>query len=694
MFSARRPIAAGLAALVLALALTPVSETASAHPSHPATTVLLPGFNLAGWIEPEAGVAELFEVLPELKAVYAWDAAEQRYRSSSGPGAGDLTTLMPGMGLWLDIAGDEPVPWTRSAAPDPGASLITLREGWNLVAWSGADRVTFSEAFGRLEGDLESVLSWDDESGWFASYVPFGEPVLNDDRLLSHGDAFLLNLSGERRWLQRGGVEPRVEFYGDFSAERKAEIRIETLSVMTWFAERYGLLEPDFKLFLGADADSLIQAQREVLGIRDPSSVLCGLAVDELVFLADWCATATHDLTSAIAHEYFHVLQTHLVARAAPEATVYVAGWLLEGTAEHMGIAYSISRGFTAVEDVEQSFLNLVTYNRPALQDFEENISELDTGGYLLAALAVQQLVQPYGDEAIIEFFKVLPASADWRAAFERTFGRSSVEFYAELSEYMVTTAPELRNVHVTILGPDGEPVWQWHDNPLRLTVGRWDPETRTTDDSTPGARMDQAGATLRLPDGDYVLSASATCVFRSGEFYNSALSVTIAWYTPGDDPRDGDPRRVGGQPVLRVEGEDRTVVIRLAASPGELNINCYDGPRYRISGRLVDEAGRGLQRYEILAYPDTGDPASIPLYWNYTDETSTFSIEAPDGYAYRLTVLDSCGSLVGVYHEDEGLVRYGDNGWERASMVDVDGADVSGIDVVIPASFELDGDC
>ena len=126
-------------ALLLALVLTPGSETASAHPSHPATTILLPGFNLAGWIEPQAGVAELFEALPELKAVYAWDATEQRYRSSSAPGAGDLTTLTPGMGLWLDIAGDEPVPWTRSAAPDPGTGLVTLREGWNLVAWYGGE---------------------------------------------------------------------------------------------------------------------------------------------------------------------------------------------------------------------------------------------------------------------------------------------------------------------------------------------------------------------------------------------------------------------------------------------------------------------------------------------------------------------------------------------------------------------------
>ncbi len=684
----KRAFAAGLAAILLALVLTPASEIASAHPSHPVTTVLLPGFNLAGWIEPEASVDELFEVLPELKAVYAWDALEQRYRSSSAQRAGDLTTLTPGMGLWLDIDGDEPVFWIRSAAPDPATGLVTLRAGWNLVAWYGSENESFEHAFATLDAESQFVLAWDAESQWFISHVPGATST--GAGVVRVGDAVWVSSPEERRWLQPGSVVPRVEFYGDFPAERKAEIRAETLSVVTWFAERYGLLEPDFILFVGADRASLDQAHREILGIENPSYVLCGQAINKLVFLADWCATATHDLTSPLAHEYFHVLQTHLVERTPGVGTVYVADWLLEGTAEHMAIAYSISRGFTAAEDVEREFLDSATYNRQTLSDLEANISQFDTDGYLLAAFAVELLVGLDGTAAISEFFRVLPSRSNWQDAFGTVFGRPPSAFYEEVSDYVAANVPELRTVHVTIRGPDGRELHEWNGYPLSLRVSQ-----SSSDGEFPGARMDETGGVLRLPDGAYVLSVGASCVVRGGDFFQSILSVTVAWYTSSNDPALGDPRFHGGQAHLRVEGEDLPVVINLAGWPSEMNINCHGGPRYEITGTVVGEDGELRTRYEILAYPDTGTPSRAPLYWNYTDETGAFTIDAPDGYSYALTVKDTCGTFIGIYHEDFGLIEWStDGGLRNGTHIPIDGADAPGIDIVIPASLDTGDDC
>ena len=306
-----RASAVGIAAFLLALIMAPTLEVGRADTSDAVTTLLQPGFNMAGWIEPEADVEALFEALPQLEAVYAWDAERQRFLTARAGlrqrSDADLTTLAPGMGLWLEIGGNEQVSWTRRATPQPLAGLATLRQGWNLVAWVGAAGLPYGEAFGSLDATLKAVLTWDTEIEWFLQYVPDAPSATALARQVDQGGAVWMEVSEERYWLQPGSVDPTVKFYGDFPAERQAEIRAENLSVVTYFAERYGFLEPDYTLHVGADSNSLEQAQREVISFQAPQWVLCAIAIDNAVFIADWCATATHHITSALAHEYFHV---------------------------------------------------------------------------------------------------------------------------------------------------------------------------------------------------------------------------------------------------------------------------------------------------------------------------------------------------------------------------------------------------
>ncbi len=83
MPSLKRAFVIGLAVIALGFAFAPTLESAAADSGETFTTQLQPGFNLAGWIGPESGVDALFDAIPELEGVYAWDAGEQRYRSSS-----------------------------------------------------------------------------------------------------------------------------------------------------------------------------------------------------------------------------------------------------------------------------------------------------------------------------------------------------------------------------------------------------------------------------------------------------------------------------------------------------------------------------------------------------------------------------------------------------------------------------------
>ena len=113
----KRAAAVGVAAFLFALMMAPLPEMARADTADTVTTLLQPGYNMAGWIEPEADIEELFEALPQLEAVYAWDAERQRFLTARAGlrqrSDADLTTLAPGMGLWLEIGGDEQVSWTR-----------------------------------------------------------------------------------------------------------------------------------------------------------------------------------------------------------------------------------------------------------------------------------------------------------------------------------------------------------------------------------------------------------------------------------------------------------------------------------------------------------------------------------------------------------------------------------------------------
>ncbi len=689
----KRASAVGVAAFLLALMMAPLPETARADMADAVTTLLQPGYNMAGWIEPEADVEELFEALPQLEAVYAWDAENQRFLTARAGlrqrSDADLTTLAPGMGLWLEIGGNEQVSWTRRVTPQPLAGLATLREGWNLVAWVGADGLPYGEAFGSLDGTLKAVLTWDTEIEWFLQYVPDAPSAAALARQVDQGGAVWLEVSEERYWLQPGSVDPTVEFYGPFTEERQAEIRAENLSVVTYFAERYGLLEPDYALYVGTDSNSLEQAQREVIGFQDPQWVLCAIAIDNAVFIADWCATATHDVTSALAHEYFHVLQTHLVSRIPVRNTIYVADWLLEGTAEYAAIEYHVSRGHTSQEVVESVLVNTMTYSRRDVGEIESNISDIDTGGYHAAAFAVRRLVSQFGEAAITDFFLTLPTSAGWEDAFEKVFGSPPIVFYRELSDYVTSIVPDLRSISVTIFVPDGSVIWEWNEYPLIVVVSSHNPLTGTKGDY-PSAYLSENGGTLEIPDGSYTLGVQAACHVFGGDFYSSVYYEGIGWYTS-----DGTPRVYGGQEELVVAGEDLEIVINLAGYPGELNVNCYDGPTYRLAGRIVDEKGDGREGFEVLLYPEKGSQSQEPISLNYTDSSGAFDIAVPDGYAYTLMILDGSRAAFGLYHEDEGLVVgcQGDS-WDRATLVLVDGADVTGIDIVIPASLDTAEGC
>ncbi|MYH48018.1 MAG: hypothetical protein F4151_00425, partial [Gammaproteobacteria bacterium] len=151
------------------------------------TTTLEPGPNLAGWTQSAADIEVIFDAIPELEVVYAWDGQHQRFlwavRTDAGL-LGDLKELNPGMGLWLLLGGEEPFIWTRPLVERAGA--LSLQEGWNLVAWAAGGGASPSDA---LQGLSDILTAAADATG--------AEPSS-----LSRGGAFWLKTSAPAVWEQ------------------------------------------------------------------------------------------------------------------------------------------------------------------------------------------------------------------------------------------------------------------------------------------------------------------------------------------------------------------------------------------------------------------------------------------------------------------------------------------------------------
>ena len=218
-----------LAAIALA-ALTQAQASAKEAPTSEAatrsiTTVLHPGWNAVAWLGPEAPVTDLFDAVPALRRAYAWDVAEQRFRGSSRNSVplDGLSRLTTGMGLFVQVGGDAPVEWTRTASAE--SVLLSLREGLNLVGWAGRDGVPVEDALTRFGDLLVAAWRWDAEADAYERYRPGARAGSRTPSTLDHGDALWVQLRGDGLWWQSGRGPSTVVSVGDAPEEQQAEVR-------------------------------------------------------------------------------------------------------------------------------------------------------------------------------------------------------------------------------------------------------------------------------------------------------------------------------------------------------------------------------------------------------------------------------------------------------------------------------------
>ena len=375
------------------------------------TTELQPGWNLAGWTEEKAPVADLFDAIPQLEGVYSWDPASQAFREAVRGDSGllgPLSRLKPGMGLWLHIGGEEPVAWTRALLPESG--LASLSEGWNLVNWSGHEGLPPAEAFASLGVELRGAATWDRTAGRFLLYHPEAA-ALSPLPSLEQGDAVWVNVSAGQYWLQPGAFQPGIDYHGDVSEETRASLPPVVDEVIDYFATRFGLFVPDVRFYVGDDIGG------------------CAFFAHPTVKMAEACV-------GAVTHEYSHAIQ-HYVADGGGGGPA----WMTEGVASRWDEQH---RASTLIRPYEP--LNTV----PAVRRTAVPLEGMETYtniGYEVGQLAAHWLVTLTREDSLLEFYRQRISYPTWEEAFEGVFGMSVPDFYVSFAAHRAEVAPPLPQV-------------------------------------------------------------------------------------------------------------------------------------------------------------------------------------------------------------------------------------------------------
>ncbi len=427
------------------------------------TTTLRPGWNLAGWTEAESDSSAIFAAIPPLEAAYSWDTETGTFRRAnrSNPGApGSLSTLMPGMGLWLYLGGASEFEWTRPVRED--GALLSLSEGWNLVSWVGGEGLSPGEAFASLSAELLAAATWDATAGRFLLYHPEAPTEINTLGPLEVGEALWVNVSGGRHWLQRSGVATTIDFVSEVSADTTASVRPLVDEVMEYFAGRFGLFVPDLTVSVGDHGG------------------LCGvfLGHSNTIALSEGCVVA-------VPHEYSHAVQHYVSAGSG-----WTPAWITEGVASRWDEQYLASKRGGPYEP-----LNTV----PAVRRTAVPLEGMETYtniSYEAGQLAVHHIVTLAGEDSVLDYYRQLPSYPTWEEAFEGVFGVSVPAFYASFAEYRAEVAPPFPEIAGRVLDHEGNPLVEarLRAEPQDGQQGGW---ATSEDDGT---------FAMRIPEGAYLL--------------------------------------------------------------------------------------------------------------------------------------------------------------------------------------------
>ena len=694
-------IVVALATLLLSAGLAAAQEPPDAESG----TRLEPGVNLVGWVGEPTPVSQLFQQIPQLEAIWAWDA-ELRDWIVAAPGApewlGGLRRVTAGMGLRMQLGGDQSYFWRRST--EPTRELVKLRTGWNLVAWSGADGAAIGDVVKGIGWSLRTVRRWDaanqqwdiwtspERSAQVIANTGADQETDDDAEMpgIRRGAALWIEVARAVNWLQPTEILPRLVFPGGASDALQARVREDLQATLAFFRDQYGIqADPNFTVYAAKDADALIQARIDD-GAKIDSAAAASIRAlwhraggwagsNVVVKQSSWPEDLSADEIAwaryTVTHEYFHILQAQLSDGSAGQWLVEsttnsraglvdqqprASQWLVEGTASWIDSEHAVFDGKQTRDDLRGGLLSAITNDTPTLRSTESDNARWH---YTLGQLATDQLTATGGSDSLVEFWRALASTEigphqrwtstlDWRSALRQVFGQPVSEFYTDFNAWQREQAaanPTAANsydggwIRGQVRGEDGAPVAGVFVNAIRVegetSVG-WNQRAETAADGTFAVRAHE--------DGDYRISVDiaddCTIYYSDGELINYLAEA---------------------QPVAVAGADVRDIDVQLPANV------C----RWQIRGRVVGPDGEPLADISVAGCK----PATISCTRvERTARDGSFAVRVPTSGEYHLGLGLSTGCEV--YYSSKGPTFDQD----RASSIMVGTADVSGVSIEV----------
>ena len=449
---------------------------------------------------------------------------------------------------------------------------------------------------------------------------------------------------------------PEIVFMGEVLPASQAAYRSALDEVVAYYADRFGLQAPEFGVYIGADLEAARSVFAELTGgdpqrLRQGGLAFGATSGTKVLFIyGDYVNSGTAN-SLLLAHEYLHVLQRDLSGgyyKGTP-------GWLIEGAAIYESQVYYGSyeryRGTAIVRagDYDHLFRNL--------QESAEWEAER-SAGYAIGTLAIEWLISRAGADSHVEYWRLLTDSATWQDAFAAAFGMTVDEFHEAFEQHRneLVAGLDLGRIRGAVLGPGNEPV---------EGIGVWA--------SAEAAINDRFEQTREDGKFDMLVLAGTFSVELHRSHDTPPFWRLVGWYGAGE----GFTTDVGQAIFLDVaDGDMVDIEMRLPANLADLP----EARIPRVQGTVLGSDGE----------PTTG----IGLWlWGGSERNSKFAGNSSDGtfeiphqngdFILRIYTLEErVWRQIGWYGGETGFTA----DFAQATEIEVDGADVTGIEIHLPA--------